>query len=143
MAKDKILIVDDDSAVRWTLAQALRAGWYEPFEVGTAAAGLTTFDAEQPSLTLLDINLPDESGLNVLRKIKARSPEALVIMITTDVHIENTISALRGHAYDFLGKPINLDVLEVRIHNALEAGRLRKEVNLIRKERAREFNLDQ
>ena len=143
MPKDKILIVDDDSAVRWTLAQALRGSGYDPLEAGTAAAALTTFDGEQPSLTLLDINLPDESGLNVLRKIKERSPEALVIMITTDVHIDNTIAALRGHAYDFLGKPVNLDELEVRIHNALEAGRLRKEVNLIRKERAREFDLDQ
>jgi DNA-binding NtrC family response regulator len=64
-------------------------------------------------------------------------------MITTDVHVENTIAALRGQAYDFLGKPINLDELEVRIHNALEAGRLRKEVNLIRNERAKEFNFDQ
>jgi len=143
MPKDKILIIDDDSAVRWTLAQALRGSGYDPLEAGTAAAGLTTFDAEQPSLTLLDINLPDESGLNVLHKIKERSPEALVIMITTDVHIENTIAALRGHAYDFLGKPVNLDELEVRIHNALEAGRLRKEVSLIRKERAREFDFDQ
>jgi two-component system response regulator AtoC len=143
MPKDKILIVDDDSAVRWTLAQALRAGGYDPFEASTAAAGLTTFDAEQPALTLLDINLPDESGLSVLTKIKARNPEALVIMITTDVHVENTIAALRGQAYDFLGKPINLDELEVRIANALEAGRLRKEVNLIRKERAREFDFDQ
>jgi DNA-binding NtrC family response regulator len=143
MPKDKILIVDDDSTVRWTLAQALRGGGYEPLEADTAAAGLTLFDAEQPALTLLDINLPDESGLNVLRKIKERSPEALVIMITTDVHVDNTIAALRGQAYDFLGKPIHLDELEVRIHNALEAGRLRQEVNLIRKERAREFDFDQ
>ena len=115
MPKDKILIIDDDSAVRWTLAQALRGSGYDPLEAGTAAAGLTTFDAEQPALTLLDINLPDESGLSVLQKIKERNPEALVIMITTDVHVENTIAALRGHAYDFLGKPINLDELEVRI----------------------------
>ena len=143
MPKAKILIVDDDSAVRWTLAKALRGSGYEPLEAGTAAAALTTFDGEQPALTLLDINLPDESGLNVLTKIKSRNPEALVIMITTDVHVENTIAALRGRAYDFLGKPINLDELEVRIVNALEAGRLRKEVNLIRKERAREFDFDQ
>ncbi len=143
MPKDKILIVDDDSAVRWTLAQALRGSGYDPLEAGTAAAGFTMFDAEQPALTLLDINLPDESGLSVLKKIKERNPEALVIMITTDVHVENTIAALRGQAYDFLGKPVKLDELEVRIHNALEAGRLRKEVNLIRKERAREFEFDQ
>ncbi|HET9532198.1 MAG TPA: sigma-54 dependent transcriptional regulator, partial [Blastocatellia bacterium] len=143
MPKDKILIVDDDSAVRWTLAQALRASGYDPLEAETAAVALAKFDAEQPAITLLDINLPDESGLSVLRKIKERNPEAIIIMITTDFHIENAIAALRGQAYDFLGKPVNLDELEVRISNALEAGRLRKEVNLIRKERAREFDFDQ
>jgi len=143
MPKDKILIVDDDSTVRWTLAQALRGRGYDPIEAETAAVALAKFDAEQPALTLLDINLPDESGLKVLQKIKERSPEALVIMITTDVHVENTIAALRGQAYDFLGKPINLDELEVRIHNAIEAARLRKEVSTIRKEREREFDFDQ
>jgi two-component system, NtrC family, response regulator AtoC len=143
MPKDKILIVDDDSAVRWTLAQALRGGGYDPIEAEDAAIALAKFDAEQPAITLLDINLPDESGLSVLTKIKERSPEAIVIMITTDVHVENTIAALRGQAYDFLGKPIKLDELEVRIHNALEANQLRKEVNHIRKERAKEFNFDQ
>jgi DNA-binding NtrC family response regulator len=143
MPKDKILIVDDDSAVRWTLAQAMRASGHDPLEAENAAVALAKFDAEQPAITLLDINLPDESGLSVLRKIKERSPEAIVIMITTDVHVENTIAALRGQAYDFLGKPVNLDELEVRIANALEAGRLRKEVSLIRNERAREFHFDQ
>ena len=68
MPKDKILIVDDDSAVRWTLAQALRGSGYDPLEADTAAAALTTFDAEQPAITLLDINLPDESGLTVLSR---------------------------------------------------------------------------
>jgi two-component system, NtrC family, response regulator AtoC len=143
MPKDKILIVDDDPAIRWTLAHALRGNGYDPIEAGTAAAALTLFDAEQPALTLLDINLPDQSGLSVLQKLKDRNSEAMVIMITTDVHVENTIAALRGRAYDFLGKPINLDELEVRIANALEASQLRKEVNLIRKEREREFDFDQ
>jgi DNA-binding NtrC family response regulator len=143
MPKDKILIVDDDPAIRWTLAHALRGNGYDPIEAGTAAAALTLFDAEQPALTLLDINLPDQSGLSVLQKLKDRNSEAMVIMITTDVHVENTIAALRGRAYDFLGKPINLEELEVRIANALEASQLRKEVNLIRREREREFDFDQ
>jgi DNA-binding NtrC family response regulator len=129
--------------VRWTLAQALRGSGYDPLEAESAAVALAKFDAEQPAITLLDINLPDESGLSVLRKIKERNPEAIVIMITSNVHVENTIEALRGQAYDFLGKPINLDELEVRISNAIEAGRLRKEVNFIRNERAREFGFDQ
>ncbi len=143
MPKDKILIVDDDPAVRWTLAHAVRGSGYDPLEAGTAAAALTLFDAEQPALTLLDINLPDQSGLSVLQTLRERDPEAMVIMITTDVHVENTIAALRGRAYDFLGKPVNLEELEVRIANALEAGQLRKEVNRIRKQQRREFDFDQ
>jgi DNA-binding NtrC family response regulator len=61
-----------------------------------------------PAAVLLDIDLPDGSGLDVLRAIKDQHYDAIVIMITGNVHVENTISALRGGAYDFVGKPINL-----------------------------------
>jgi DNA-binding NtrC family response regulator len=64
-------------------------------------------------------------------------------MITGNVHVDNTISALRGGAYDFIGKPINLEELRVTIRNAIEARELRREVNEVRKERAREFNFGQ
>jgi two-component system, NtrC family, response regulator AtoC len=64
-------------------------------------------------------------------------------MITGNVQLENTISALRGGAYDFIGKPINLEELRVTIRNAIEARRLRSEVEQVRKERAREFNFRQ
>lgn len=70
-------------------------------------------------------------------------PESVVIMITGNVQIENTISALRGGAYDFIGKPINLEELRITIRNGIEARRLRREVEQVRKERAREFNFSQ
>ena len=92
---------------------------------------------------LLDIDLPDGSGLDVLRKIHQERPECIVIMITGNVQIDNTIAALRGGAYDFIGKPINLEELRVTIRNGIEARQLRREVEQVRKERAREFNFRQ
>jgi DNA-binding NtrC family response regulator len=64
-------------------------------------------------------------------------------MITANVLVDETIAALRGGAYDFIGKPINLEELHVAIRNGIEAGRLRKEVSLIRRERTQQFSFDQ
>src|SRR5678810_1257809 len=64
-------------------------------------------------------------------------------MITANVLVDETIAALRGGAYDFIGKPINLEELQVAIRNGIEANRLRREVNTYRRERAQEFNFSQ
>ena len=143
MLKDKILVVDDEQMIRWTLTEALRGWGYAPVEAETVEASLKAFEAEQPAAVLLDINLPDGSGLDVLREIKRRQPDAVVIMITANVLVDDTIAALRGGAYDFIGKPINLDELQVTIRNGIEAQRLRREVNIIRRERAQQFSFDQ
>src|SRR5689334_11147009 len=143
MAKEKVLVVDDEPMIRWTLTEALHGWGYETVEAGTVAAALATFEAEQPPMVLLDINLPDGSGLDLLGEIKQRQPQTIVIMITANVMVEDTIAALRGGAYDFIGKPINLSELQVTIRNGLEAGHLRKEVDQIRRERVSQFNFDQ
>jgi DNA-binding NtrC family response regulator len=129
--------------IRWSLGEALRGWGYEPIQAETASAGLAAFDADQPAAVLLDINLPDGSGLEVLRQVRHRQADAIVIMITANVLVDETIAALRGGAYDFIGKPINLEELQVAIRNGIEANRLRKEVNLFRRERARQFSFDQ
>src|ERR1041385_54689 len=139
----EILVVDDDQAIRWTLKEALQSWAFVPVEAGTVAEGTKLFNAHLPAAVLLDIDLPDGSGLDVLREIKREHPDAIAIMITGNVHIDNTISALRGGAYDFIGKPINLEELRVTIRNAIEARDLRREVDQVRKERAREFNFRQ
>ncbi|MBO0799942.1 MAG: sigma-54-dependent Fis family transcriptional regulator [Blastocatellia bacterium] len=143
MAKQKILVVDDERMIRFTLKEALRGWGYEPIEAGTIADALAFFESERPAAVLLDINLPDGSGLDTLKEIKSRQPHAVVIMITGNVQVEDTLSALRGGAYDFIGKPINLNELQVTIRNGLEANQLRREVNQIRRERTREFSFEQ
>jgi len=116
---------------------------FDPLETAKGAEALAQFNAEQPTVVLLDIILPDISGLDVLRQIKTLQPEAVVIMITGNIELENTVSALRGGAYDFIIKPINLEELRVTIRNGIEARYLRREVAEVRKEKAREFSFDQ
>ena len=140
---EKILVVDDDQAIRWSLSEALRSWSFVPIEAGTVAEALAQFSAELPAAVLLDIDLPDGSGLDVLRQIKEERPDSIVIMITGNVQVDNTISALRGGAYDFIGKPISLEELRVTIRNGIEARHLRREVEKVRRERAREFNFGQ
>ena len=141
--KQKILVVDDEKMIRWSLGEALRGWGYEPIQAESAAAALAAFDIEQPAAILLDINLPDASGLEVLRQIRQRQSDAVIIMITANVLVDDTIAALRGGAYDFIGKPINLEELQVAIRNGIEANQLRKELNVFRRERAQQFSFEQ
>ena len=140
---DQILVVDDDEGIRWTLREALQSWGFASIEAENVAEAVNQFKTHIPAAMLLDIDLPDGSGLDVLREIKRDHSDAIVIMITGNVQIENTISALRGGAYDFIAKPINLEELRVTIRNAIEARHLRREVDQVRKERAREFNFRQ
>ena len=139
----EILVVDDDQAIRWTLKEALQSWGLAPIEAATVAEATQQFKSHLPAAVLLDIDLPDGSGLDVLREIKNEHHETIVIMITGNVRVDNTISALRGGAYDFIGKPINLEELRVTIRNAIETSDLRREVEQVRKDREREFNFRQ
>lgn len=138
-AKEKILIVDDERFVRMTLGEALRLWNYEALEAGTIAEAHAIFEREEPGVVLLDIDLPDGSGLNALGEIKEKFPDTIAIMVTGNVDVENTIAALRGGAHDFIGKPIRLEELRVTLRNALETRQLRREVKQARRERSVDF----
>ena len=143
MAKNKVLVVDDEPMIRYTLGEALRGWNYEHVEAGTVAEALELFESELPTVILQDVHLPDGSGLDALREYKARQPQSVVIMITGNILLDDTLSALRGGAYDFISKPISLRELQVTIRNGIEAGTLRREVRTLRNEQARRFGFDQ
>ncbi|MFM8395154.1 MAG: sigma-54-dependent transcriptional regulator [Acidobacteriota bacterium] len=143
MAKNKVLVVDDESAIRYTLGEALRGWGYDHVEAATVKEALDLFENEHPLVVLQDVHLPDGSGLDALREYKSRQPQSVIIMITGNILLDDTISALRGGAYDFIRKPINLRELQVTIRNGIEAGTLRREVRTLRHEQARQFGFDQ
>ena len=139
----KILIVDDDRFVRMALVEALRAWQYETVEADSVSTAKKVFADEEPGIVLLDIDLPDGSGIDVLNHIKEVSPETIAVMITGNVDVGNTVAALRGGAHDFIGKPVRLEELRVTLRNALETHSLRREVKQARNERARGFNFSE
>ena len=143
MPREKVLVVDDEEAIRFTLTQALSEWGYEPLEAPDVATALEVFDAEHPSAVLQDINLPDGSGLDALLEYKKRESQAIVIMITGNVQLQDTLNALRGGAHDFISKPIRLGELQVTIRNGIETGRLRREVRQLRHQQEKRFSFDQ
>src|SRR5262245_60063604 len=135
--KQSILIVDDEPFVRLTLREAVQSWNYDALEAGTVADATRVFGEEEPNVVLLDIDLPDGSGLDLLTDFKEKRPESIEIMITGNVDVANTVAALRGSAHDFIGKPIRLEELRVTLANALETQTLRREIKQTRAERTR------
>ena len=140
---EKILVVDDDAFIRMALREALADWGYETAEACTVRAAVDVFTAEEPAMALLDIDLPDGSGLDLLKTIKEKRPETAVIMVTGNVDVNNTIAALRGGAYDFVGKPIRLEELQVTVRNALETHSLRREAKVTASHQSLKFGFDQ
>lgn len=139
----KVLIVDDESSIRFALTEALRSWGYVPVAGGTVAEAKQLFDSEDPAVALLDIDLPDGSGLDVLEDIKQKQPEVIAVMITGNVNVPNAVAALRSGAHDFIGKPIRLEELRVTLRNAVETRDLRREVKRTRREHLQRFSFEQ
>ena len=145
MAKttQKILIVDDDRFIRMALGEAVRSWGFETIEAGTVSEARALFAENEPPVALLDIDLPDGNGLDLLNEVKEKSPDTVAVMITGNVDVTNSLAALRGGAHDFIAKPVKLEELRVTLRNALETRELRREVKVARTERSREFSVDQ
>ncbi|HEX6505970.1 MAG TPA: sigma-54 dependent transcriptional regulator [Terriglobales bacterium] len=137
MASDKILVVDDERLVRWSLRQKCEEWGYQVLEAEAGEPGLKVAQRESPDLVLLDVRLPDIGGLEVLDQLKKNGDARAVIMITADPQLDDVKAALKLGAYDFVGKPIDFDELNVTVKNALETTRLRSEVQSLRGEMRR------
>jgi len=128
MPEAKILIIDDEKLLRWSLEQNLTKEGYSVMTAEKGLEGLNLFKEHLPDLTLLDIHLPDVSGITVLEGIKEINPNALVLMITAFGDVQTAVKTIKLGAYDFLEKPFNMEKLKIVVAKALETASLRKEV---------------
>ncbi len=140
VATASLLIVDDESLVRWSLRERLAADGYDIAEAGTAREALDRLNGTD--LVLLDFKLPDGNGLDVLRHIKEHSPETLVILMTAFSTVENAVEAMKLGAYHYVNKPFNLDEVALLVEKALETSSLRREVRALRGSQSREYAFD-
>ena len=135
MRKTKIMVVDDEHLIRWSLEQSLKKQGYEVCTAGTGEDGLRLAREEQPDLVLLDYHLPGIDGLEVLQRLKEMDEDLLVIMVTAQGGLETAVNTMRHGAYDYINKPFNLDEMAIVIRKALETSDLRREVVQLRSER--------
>jgi DNA-binding NtrC family response regulator len=128
MARKKVLIVDDEKLIRWSLKQKLSEWNIDVTEAENGKEGLRMMEEEIPDLVMLDVNLPDKKGTDLLVNIKKIRPEIPVIMITAYGIIDEVVTSMRRGAYDFITKPLNYTKLRTILKNALETLSLKQEI---------------
>ena len=128
----RILIIDDEEPIRFSLRGILEDEGYEVLEAATAEEGLEAADAERPDLVFLDIWLPGMDGLTAQARLKGNHPDLPVVMISGHGTIETAVSAIQQGAYDFIEKPLSLEKVVIVAARALEAGSLRRENQVLR-----------
>ncbi len=111
--KGRVLIVDDEEAIRAMLAELCRQLGYESVAVGAGEPAVKRFCSERFHLVVLDKNLPDISGIEVLKRIRGRSPYVEVMIITGYASLESTIELANLRIGAFLQKPFE-DIMDVR-----------------------------
>ncbi len=142
MAEAKILVIDDEKLLRWSLQQNLSKEGYTVITAEKGMEGLNLFKEETPDVTLLDIHLPDVSGITVLQGIKEINKDSLAIMITAFGDIQTAVKTIKLGAYDFVEKPFNVDKLKILVAKALETVSLRKEVSQFRSQLSLKYGFD-
>src|SRR5882757_5936888 len=120
MAKT-ILVVEDEPTLRETLAEALEADGFRAVQAGDGRAALAAFRAEQPDLVLLDLMLPELSGLEVTRQVRAESAVPIVMLTARDAEVDKVVGLELG-ADDYVTKPFSLRELSARIRAVLRRG---------------------
>ena len=130
----KILIIDDDTSLRRVLEYNLQEAGYQVISAADGSEGVRLFVEETPSLVITDMKMPGMDGMQVLKSIKAHSPESLVIVITAFGTVDIAVEAMKIGAYDYITKPFNRDELRMTVAKALQLAGLSAENRRLKSE---------
>jgi two-component system, NtrC family, response regulator AtoC len=140
--KGRVLVADDEKNMRWVLAQALES---EDFEVVQAVDGkeaLAAVAESEPDLMVLDHRMPKPDGMEVLRRLRAGGSTFPIIMLTAHGNVELAVEAMKAGATEYLTKPFDLEELKIAIEKALKVRTLAAEVERLRAELDREYDVE-
>lgn len=132
----KILVIDDDESLRRVLEYTLQEEGYEVFTAASGEEGLELFEERQPALVITDMKMPGLNGFQVLKEVKERSAETLVIIVTAFGEVDAAVKAMKLGAYDFITKPLSRDELKLTVKKALQLLGLSEENRQLREKLA-------
>lgn len=120
----KLLVIDDEESVRYSFRCVYQSESVEVLTAETAAEGWQQLQEHQPDVVLLDLQLPDRSGLELYQDIRTLDAKRPVIFVTAHGSADTAIEAMKQGAFDYLVKPVNLETLTPVLERALAAARL-------------------
>jgi two-component system response regulator AtoC len=137
----KILVIDDDVSIAETLELYLTEEGYDVVTAHTGTEGLNQYVKSSPEVVILDIRLPDIDGFTVLEDLREENENVKVIMITAYHDMDSTIKAMKGGAFDYIHKPINIDELDIAVKKAVKTYEMEKKIDGLLMEPSRQFKV--
>src|SRR5829696_6534188 len=133
MPKSRILVIDDEAAIRDSLKMTLEYEGYEFIGAATGQEGLALAEREAPDLVLLDVKMPGMDGIEVLERLRNMNEAVPVIVVSGHGTISTAVEATKKGAFDFIEKPFASERVLVSLRNALDSRQLRDEVRTLKK----------
>lgn len=129
----KILVIDDDPKIAWILTEGL-SGSFDFVSARNGSEGLQMVTTEKPNLVLLDIKMPDMSGIEVLKKLNKVENRPEVVMLSGHDDTHYVVESIQNGAAEFIKKPFDIKEVEIHINSILEKNRLKREVTTLKTE---------
>ena len=139
--KSRVLIADDEKNMRWVLRQALEGEGHEVAEAVDGKEALAAVADQEPDVMILDHKMPAPDGMEVLRRIRARDQQFPIIMLTAHGNVQTAVEAMKAGASEYLTKPFDLEELKISIEKALRVRELAAEVERLREEIDRDWDV--
>jgi DNA-binding NtrC family response regulator len=127
----KLLIIDDEPNLLYSMTKALQQDGLQVIGAETGARGLELVESERPHAVVLDVRLPDDHGLDVFSRLRAIDARVPVIIVTAYSSMQTAVEAMKRGAYEYLLKPIELEILRKHVNRALEISRVRDESTVL------------
>ena len=132
--KPRVLVIDDEVEVQDLLQRALSDQGFEVVTADSGARGLAHYAAAVFDVVLLDLSMPEMDGFEVLERLRAQDPDALIFIMTGYSSIESAVQAMNAGAVDYLPKPLNLYHLEIVLAKALQTRQQSRELRLLKEQ---------
>lgn len=134
MKQLKILIIEDEKLIRWSMGKHLTSSGYQVFLAESGEEGIKLFETNRPDIVFIDNKLPNMQGLDVIVKLKSLDDEIIIVFMTAYGSIETAVSAMKAGATEYVNKPFAFDEIDVILDNIKTKISIIKEIQVLRRQ---------